>query len=745
MLALAVTACAHGGARAAQIAEGDEAQAARRALLEAAAMEGVVSGLSDFEARASKYSRDEWNFVLGYAHFSDGRFEQAEKHLSDVGDGLPALADYLLFYRAAAANRMGQHAHAAEFLDRLAGELPGSVWTQEAAVERAISQAGLKRYQAAIKLLDGALDSASDRERARIEKLIARAYIDMGAGERAASYVKGMAIASGCEEDLEDLGDLISEIKRRFGVDIDGWLSSPSNQLRLVQSFGSQSQWSDAAIRLERLLARKDLGPAQRAQVKWLLAKAYRWTHRYDEAIALLTELRRSPSGRSFGGLNYTLALIYAKKNDYDNAIALRRRMLDRLPPASGAAANLAYKIAYLYMDEGKYDEAIEHWKRVTSMRGSRQKATLARWYIGWSYLMKGDYGAALSSFDELIKSGAKRASIDDRVRYWRGRTLFAMGRSAEASKAFGEVVGKYPRGYYAELARRRLAGDDRETCDFVMARDLWSKAKGWHPASVEGGGSPHMARAIELDKLGLHEEAAREVKAVDLKRHPELAEPTMWLAFRNYAHDYAYRLAQKRYRPVLKRLPGHDRFSRFVWEQAYPYAYEPVVSRLAAIEGVDPLLVWSVMRNESAFKPVVISSAGAVGLMQLMPTTASVLAREAGSGGHSRGDLYNPAINIAYGVTYLGKLADIFDGNAVAMIASYNAGEEAVGRWLANGSSDDIEGWIEEIPYSETNLYVKKVLTSYWKYQRLYGRRATPQVGSRNRVQDEEGSVSRR
>jgi len=233
------------------------------------------------------------------------------------------------------------------------------------------------------------------------------------------------------------------------------------------------------------------------------------------------------------------------------------------------------------------------------------------------------------------------------------------------------------------------------------------------------------MESAIELDRLGLHEEVGREIRAIDTKRYPHLVEPAMWFAQRNFAHDFSYRIANGRFKETLKDQPGGDPFSRFIWEQAYPSAYDPVVERYASISGVDPLLVWSVMKNESTFRPQVISPAGAVGLMQLMPTTAQRLAGDAGVSGHSRDDLYDPATNIAYGVTYLGKLSRMFDGNAVAMIASYNAGEEAVGRWLANSRAADIEGWIEQIPYDETNLYVKKVLTSYWTYQRLYGRKA--------------------
>jgi len=743
LVSMCLLACAHGGARAAQVT-GDEAELARRAITEAASLEGVVSGLADFEARASRYDKPEWDFVLGYAHYSDGRYEQAARHFERVGKGLPALGDYVLFYRASCANRLGRFEQALAHLDRLAEAYPASVWMQDSRVERARSLEGLGRHKEAVERLSDALEEADDIERRRIERLIAKAYIDMGAGGRAANFVKGMAVSSGCEEDLRDLEGLISEIKRRFKVDVAAWLAEPSRQLRLIQSFTAQSQWSDAAVRLERLLASGGLDPTQRAQAEWLLAKSYRWTHRYDDAIRILRELMRSPQGGRFSGLQYTLALIYAKKNDYEKAIAIRRRIMERLPPGSRSAANLAYKIAFLYMDQGRYGQAIEHWGRMASMRGAGSKGVLARWFIGWCYLMKGSHAQALAAFEGLEGRTARRARIDDRVRYWKGRTLLAMGRKDEARATFRQVISEYPRGYYAELARRRLDGEKRTIADFVVAEHFWPDGGSYGPPSVGAEGSPHMARAIILARLGLHDAAAREVRAVDLRKRPELAEQAMWLAWKSYAHDYSYRIAQGRFRRYLKGQPGGGGdFGRFVWQQAYPYAYEPVVTRLAKIEGVDPLLVWSVMRNESAYKPRVISSAGAVGLMQLMPTTAARLAKEAGTGGHSRGELYNPATNVAYGVTYLGNLADMFDGNAVAMIASYNAGEEAVGRWLANGENGDIEEWIEEIPYSETNLYVKKVLTSYWNYQRLYGRRATEQVGRRGRGQVE-ASASR-
>lgn len=695
-------------------------------------LDDVVLGLSDFEKRASLYSKDEWNFVLGYAHFMRSNFGQAERHLAKAQGKLSLLDDYTLFFRASIANAQGDSAAALAFLDALDERFPQSAWHGDAKVERAVALCGFKRFDEAVAILEDALDNASSADRGKIERLIARTYLESKAVSRAVAYVKSMAISAGSERDLEELAELFAEVKRRSGVDIEKWLSSPDNQLRLAESFAADSQWSDVASILERLQARGGFSGSLSIRAKWLLARAYRWTHRYDDAIALMEELRRSPAGRSISGLSTTLATVYAKRNDYAKAIAIRSRILDGLPPSSRAAANMAYKIAFLYVDEDKYKEAIPLWRQVAAMRSAGRNRILAQWYIGWCHFMLKDYAAANADFDELLRSGAKGARIEDRVLYWKGRALSGMNLREEARASYRDVLEKYPRGYYAELARRRISGDVRSLGDFPLAHGAWKKAQAWKPEALsQAKGDFHIARAIELDRLGLHAEVARELGNADFNRNAAAAEVGLWLAWKNYAHDIAYRLAYRKYRGLLKRDPAGDNLSRFVWEQALPKAYYPVVRRLDSNGDIDPMLVWSIMRNESTFKPRVISPAGAVGLMQLMPTTANLMAHDLGEGKVSVTDLYRPATNIAYGITYLDKLAGLFPGNAVAVIASYNAGEQAVGRWLENGSYDDIEEWIEEIPYLETNLYVKKVLTTYWWYQRLYG--DDVRVASRN------------
>lgn len=705
-------------------------------------LDDVVRGLAGFQERAKRYSADEWNFVLGYAAVAHGRFAEAESPLAKADGRIPLLQDHIAYYRAVAANRLGRHEQAMAMLDRVD---PDSVWANEALLERGIALTGMGRFAEAQAALNRALSGADDADQARVRQQLALTLIASGDAERASSYLQGLAMSCSGERELSELYGLMDELKRRARIDLRAWVDQPEQRLRLAGSYVAGSQWADAARILEELIGEKRIANAEMTRARWMLARCYRWTHRYDEAIRLMEELLRDPAAGGFSDeISATLATTYMKQNDYAKALAIRQRMLDRLPPGSRSAAQIAFKIAFLHMDEGKYAEAIPLWQQMASMPNAGEQGVMARWYVAWCRYMAGDYAAAAEAFGAMLGaaggaekaakpagrkkraargggSGAQRAGIEDRVQYWRARSLFKLSRDGEARALLQQLLSKHPNGYYAELSRRALANAPRGLEAFVQAREPWNVGRAAEPPVSSDAGSAHLRRAALLDRLGLHDEAARELRAC-----PERAsgsEAVMALAARSYAHDIAYAIARSRYKPVLDDAPGRDAFSTFIWEQGYPKAYEPVVTRLAAQEGVDPRLAWSIMLNESNFRPRVISPAGAVGLMQLMPTTAGkVSAERGGAGDPSRAELTEPVANIGFGMAYLGKLQQLFPGNAPAIAAAYNAGEEAVSRWLGNGAFSDIEQWIEEIPYDETNLYVKKVMNSYWKYQRLYG-----------------------
>jgi soluble lytic murein transglycosylase len=135
----------------------------------------------------------------------------------------------------------------------------------------------------------------------------------------------------------------------------------------------------------------------------------------------------------------------------------------------------------------------------------------------------------------------------------------------------------------------------------------------------------------------------------------------------------------------------------------------------------VDPYLLASITRQESGFEPTTVSNAGAVGLMQIMPEEAGRIGAAGGLGEITRQDLFDPAKNIAVGAAEYSQKLAAWNGNHILAIASYNAGEQAVGTWIEKTPIDDPDLFIESIPFSETRLYVKTVTRNRFEYRRIY------------------------
>ena len=158
----------------------------------------------------------------------------------------------------------------------------------------------------------------------------------------------------------------------------------------------------------------------------------------------------------------------------------------------------------------------------------------------------------------------------------------------------------------------------------------------------------------------------------------------------------------------------------RAVNDLGLPIAYQSVIRQQAAEKHLDPALVAAVIYAETKFIPRT-SSAGAEGLMQLMPQTATYLAHQSGGTTFTVKDLGTPSVNIAYGSYYLRYLLDHFHNNKMLAIAAYNGGIANVDRWVAEARADGQRLTIARIPFPETRAYVQKVLTAQHEYRTTY------------------------
>ena len=162
-------------------------------------------------------------------------------------------------------------------------------------------------------------------------------------------------------------------------------------------------------------------------------------------------------------------------------------------------------------------------------------------------------------------------------------------------------------------------------------------------------------------------------------------------------------------------------KLQNIIMKKIYPINYSEYVYNYAQEYNVDPLLVFAIIKAESNFDPNIVSKSNAKGLMQLMETTANEIASKLEIEYIENKTIFNPEINIKIGIRYFKDLLNLYDGNQLLAMTAYNAGIGNVDKWIQNGIIKKDGSDIENIPFKETNNYVRKIIRDYRIYQELY------------------------
>lgn len=313
--------------------------------------------------------------------------------------------------------------------------------------------------------------------------------------------------------------------------------------------------------------------------------------------------------------------------------------------------------------------------------------------------LAQQDWSAVLHWIDKLtpVERG------EERWQYWRARALEATGRNEEAHTIYTKVAGS--RSYEGFLAADRIRAPytlDNRPLQFSTA------------ALDDFAARPAMQRARELMKLDRMLDARRE-----------------WYAALQHFNERELEMAAA----VAHRWGWHDRAILTVsrakyWddlELRFPMPYLQTVRSIAQSTGVDAAWTYAVIRRESAFNTDARSHRGAVGLMQLLPSTAKDVARTIDRQLRAVADLYQADTNIQFGTAYLRMILERFGDHPVLATAAYNAGPYRVQTWLPKRGSVPADIWVETVPFSETREYLRNVLAYTAIYEQRMGRGATP------------------
>jgi len=350
--------------------------------------------------------------------------------------------------------------------------------------------------------------------------------------------------------------------------------------------------------------------------------------------------------------------------------------------------------------------------------------------------MVKRDWAGAIAPLERaLARAPHERVYYSaGRLPYYLGRARIETGAADKGKALLASVINEYPLSFYMALAHARLSELDGETAKKTLAEAMGRDGQAGAPTVPKSPafGRPEFVRAVELARQGEARFARFELDKLGVGTRTAPPE-VLWAAALLFAKVGSPKEAHQILRSATAtQSPTQSEFTdwtdhypagswRNAWEIAFPRPYLPFVTAETTRSSISEALAYSIMREESAFDPRVISAANAVGLMQLIVPTA----KRVGKTLHLPGDaesLKKPAINIALGCRYLSNLRNMFPDNPLMAIPGYNAGGGKPKDWIDERPNQDFDLWVEEIPYEETRLYTKRVITSMAAYEVLYG-----------------------
>jgi len=466
------------------------------------------------------------------------------------------------------------------------------------------------------------------------------------------------------------------------------------------------------------------LDSAKKVNLMVLQAEAWKLTGKTDLAVAQYKKLLDSIDYNS----SWMQSLLKIVRNAGNKAEVKRLDSIfqKKFPFSAENANNLGAK-AQEYEQAKEHKKAIETYKQLYDSRfGKNQRRQWAKFRVGFINFKEAKYEEAAKIFAEAAQDNlgmmVRSASL-----YFYAECQRMLGKNENATTAYFAVIADFPLGYYAWRAKQNLKEYKlSENIPKVGSEMPDSAAIAWLRAlqKKEAGKKDSLVSLERLEQIDVllrcgFEREAFALYDESLKLHKN--RPEFYYRYGTmFMHNGEYALAHRMARSFLEMTPREKMVGVpiQVLKFLYPLPHEAKVKKHAKI---DPLFVYSIMRQESMFDAQITSPAGARGLMQIMPTTGDFLSKSEKIEKFNKDLLYNAYMNIRLGVRYLNDLHVEYKGDYIGVLGNYNAGPAPAVRWLTNYGSLPWDIRVEEVSYSETRDYVKRVMGNYWTYKEIY------------------------
>lgn len=692
-------------------------------------------------------------FLKGQSYFATSHYAEAANAYKVYLEGRPGVLDsYVNELRGDALSQAGNYSDALAAYTS-AQSAPHLDDAQALQVKIAQANADLGNYDTAISMYDTiATNTTNDYTRAQMDFLAGQAYLAQGKSDPAYERFKH-AIANYPVSNYayQALVQLVSA-----NVPVDNL------DRGLTDYFAGQ--YDVALTYLERYIADN---PGEDGTAHYYRAYALEELQQYDKAVEAFTffidNYRSHP--KWVDAWEEKSNIQWYRLNQYPQAA---QTLLDYVAAASvsSAAPDELMRAARIYERDGRFDDAAKTWQRVADEYPGDSQAPTAVFFAGIMQYRQADYNSALPLFERSLVLSTQ-SEDQARAYLWIGKTHQKLGSTTDAQNAWQQGQIADPGGYYSERCSDLLMGtspfEPPAAADLKpdlaaerKAADSWVRLTFKLPASTDLSGigalqsDARLIRGRELWNLGHYEEArlefedlrcelaslsgldcqslapAANASAVSDQTKGQLAVMTYQLA--NFLLDIGmYRSGIYAARQVLS-LAGLSTQAQtmlappYFNHVRYGLYYDDLIRAAAGQNGFDPLFLFSVVRQESLFEGFVSSTAGARGLMQIVPSTGAGIARALGWPiNYDASQLYRPNISIDFGSYYLASGRNSVDGDLYAALAAYNGGLGNALDWKQLGQNDP-DLFLESVRFEESRNYIRNIYEIYNIYRRLYG-----------------------
>jgi soluble lytic murein transglycosylase len=481
------------------------------------------------------------------------------------------------------------------------------------------------------------------------------------------------------------------------------------DELRIAQQLGRNDRYGRAFDLLERIATRFSKESAKSSEYRAVRLRALFNSRRYNDLLAETDRVKLAEPS-----LILTRARAAWRANQPKVFLAGLSEIEKKFPSSSEATEARILRAKYYVTDEVKYDLAIADLERAIAAGAAGNEGENI-WTLGWTYFRAGRYDDALNTFARYAKQYPDGDYLSNSL-FWAAKIHERRGNILGRDAALHELEAAYPYSYFSYRARA-IIGEPMLAPNEIANGNVFPDVD----AQLASANEPRLGSVRELAWLGLYREATREMKSIAAAYPTNLGMQFMLadLYVQGGEPFSANNVLQRKFRQFVRH--GGTGVPHRFWEILFPLNYWETIKTEAEQRQIDPYLIASIIRQETGFEPTTVSNADAIGIMQIMPAEAASIATRAGLPAPTREQLFDPKLNIAIGVAEFSQKLAAEHGNTMLAIAAYNAGEEPVGRWLAQQPVDDEDLFVESIPFAETRLYVKTVSRNRFEYRRIY------------------------